>query len=46
MKDEQKKDEIKTKLLDLNYFKTPDGKQLYELSLDELEAIYKSLTQK
>ncbi|WP_257063465.1 Fur-regulated basic protein FbpA [Priestia megaterium] len=40
MNNEQKKDEIKTKLIKLNYFKTPDGKQLYELTLSELEEIY------
>lgn len=40
MNNEQKKDEIKTKLIKLNYFKTPNGKQLYELTLSELEKIY------
>lgn len=42
MNDEQKKDELKTKLIKLNYFKTPDGKQLYELSLLELQEIYEN----
>lgn len=46
MNNEQKKDEIKTKLIQLNYFKTPDGKQLYELTLSELEEIYQSKKQK
>ncbi|WP_308315064.1 Fur-regulated basic protein FbpA [Bacillus sp. M6-12] len=32
---EQKKDDLKQNLLNMNYFKTPDGKQLYELSLSE-----------
>lgn len=36
---EQKKDELKFQLIQLNYFKTPEGKQLYELSLDELQSI-------
>ena len=39
---EQKKDELKTELIKLNYFKTPDGKQLYELSLLELQEIYEN----
>lgn len=42
MNDEQKKDELKTKLIKLNYFKTPDGKQLYELSLLELKEIFEN----
>jgi Fur-regulated basic protein A len=46
MNNEQKKDEIKTKLINLNYFKTPDGKQLYELTLSELEEIYKAQKQR
>lgn len=37
---EQRKDELKEKLLALGYFKTADGKQLYELSLSELEKAY------
>jgi len=36
---EQKKDELKFQLIQLNYFKTPEGKQLYELSLEELQII-------
>lgn len=38
---ERKKDEIKAQLLKMGYFKTPDGRQLYELSLDELDEIFK-----
>lgn len=37
---EQKKDDLKAKLIDLGYFKTPDGRQLYELTYEELESIY------
>ncbi|EDP24845.1 Fur-regulated basic protein FbpA [Parvimonas micra] len=40
---EQRKDELKEKLLALGYFKTADGKQLYELSLSELEKAYKTI---
>ncbi|MGE6894453.1 Fur-regulated basic protein FbpA [Priestia flexa] len=40
MNNEQKKDEIKMELIKMNYFKTPEGKQLYELSLGELEQVY------
>lgn len=40
---EQKKDCLKSQLLNLNYFKTPDGKQLYELNLHELEQIYENV---
>lgn len=43
MTEEQKKDELKFKLIQLNYFKTPEGRQLYELSLDELESILKNI---
>lgn len=35
------KDFYKSELLDMGYFKTPDGRQLYELTLIELEAIYR-----
>lgn len=45
---EHQKDFYKSKLLDTGYFKTSDGKQLYELTLPELEQIYinlKHLTQ-
>jgi len=38
----QKRDFYKSELLKMNYFKTPDGKQLYELSLSELEQIYEN----
>lgn len=37
---EIQKDFYKSQLLELGYFKTPAGKQLYELSLHELEKIY------
>lgn len=37
---EQEKDDLKAKLIDLGYFKTPDGRQLYELTYEELESIY------
>ena len=40
---EQKKDELKRELIQLNYFKTPDGRQLYELSFEELETILKEV---
>ena len=40
---EQRKDELKEKLLALGYFKTAEGKQLYELSLSELEKAYKTI---
>ncbi|MEQ7806178.1 Fur-regulated basic protein FbpA [Priestia aryabhattai] len=46
MNKEQKTDEIKTKLINLNYFKTPNGKQLYELTLSELKEIYQTQKQK
>lgn len=36
---DQEKDELKYQLIQLNYFKTPEGKQLYELSLEELQSI-------
>lgn len=39
---EQKKDLLKNELLSLGYFKTPDGLQLYELNLQELEQIYQN----
>lgn len=37
---EHKRDFYKSELLEEGYFKTPDGKQLYELSLRDLEYIY------
>lgn len=40
---EKEKDELKAKLINLGYFKTPDGKQLYELTYEELENIYNQL---
>ncbi|MDU1838649.1 MAG: Fur-regulated basic protein FbpA [Staphylococcus epidermidis] len=36
---EQKKDELKAELIKLMYFKSPDGRQLYELSYEELKSI-------
>ncbi|PJN91189.1 hypothetical protein CVN76_06295, partial [Bacillus sp. mrc49] len=32
----------KNELLNMGYFKTPEGLQLYELTLSELEDIYKA----
>lgn len=43
MNTEQMKDTLKGKIIDLGYFKTPDGRQLYELTYQELENIYKQL---
>lgn len=37
---EQRKDELKSELMRFGYFKTADGKQLYELTLTELEQIH------
>jgi hypothetical protein len=37
---EQRKDYLKRELMDHGYFKTPEGKQLYELNLSELELIH------
>ena len=37
------KDFYKNQLLKMGYFKTPDGKQLYELTLSELEQIYENV---
>jgi Fur-regulated basic protein A len=39
---EQRKDELKNELLQIGYFKTPDKRQLYELTLSELEEIYET----
>ncbi|MEC1035009.1 Fur-regulated basic protein FbpA [Bacillus paralicheniformis] len=38
---ERKKDELKARLLKMGFFKTLDGRQLYELSLAELDEIFK-----
>lgn len=38
---EAQMDFYKSELLEMGYFKTPEGLQLYELSLPQLEAIYK-----
>ncbi|MGD7021758.1 Fur-regulated basic protein FbpA [Rossellomorea vietnamensis] len=35
-------DFYKAELLNMGYFKTPDGTQLYELTLTELEQIYEN----
>ncbi|MDC2863769.1 Fur-regulated basic protein FbpA [Bacillus sp. BP-3] len=43
---EQQKDFYKFKLIEMGYFKTPEGLQLYELSLSELETIYKAQKEK
>lgn len=43
---EQRKDELKNELLRMGYFKTPDKRQLYELTLSELEEIYQTQKQK
>jgi len=40
---EQQKDFYKFKLIEMGYFKTPEGLQLYELSLTELKEIYKKV---
>ena len=37
---EQRKDLLKNELFRYGYFKTPDNKQLYELTLSELEQIH------
>lgn len=37
---ELQRDFYKSELLNLGYFKTHDGRQLYELELDELKDIY------
>lgn len=37
---EQRKDILKSELMRYGYFKTPEGKQLYELTLSELEEIH------
>jgi hypothetical protein len=39
---EEQKDFYKSELIKMEYFKTPDGKQLYELTLTELEQIYEN----
>ncbi|GKU81225.1 Fur-regulated basic protein FbpA [Niallia sp. NCCP-28] len=40
---EQLEDDLKAKLINLGYFKTPDGRQLYELTYKELETIYNQI---
>ncbi|MGE6379945.1 Fur-regulated basic protein FbpA [Peribacillus muralis] len=39
---ELQRDFYKSELLYMGYFKTPDNRQLYELTLSELEEIYKA----
>ncbi|BCB04762.1 Fur-regulated basic protein FbpA [Bacillus sp. KH172YL63] len=39
---EAKMDFYKSELLKMGYFKTPDGSQLYELTLTELEQVYEN----
>ncbi|EOV9525601.1 Fur-regulated basic protein FbpA [Bacillus cytotoxicus] len=41
--EEQQKDFYKFQLIEMGYFKTPEGLQLYELSLEQLKEIYKEL---
>jgi Fur-regulated basic protein A len=36
------RDFYKSELLKMGYFKTPCGKQLYELTLSELEQVYEN----
>jgi hypothetical protein len=36
------RDFYKSELLKMDYFKTPCGKQLYELTLSELEQVYEN----
>ena len=43
---EYQRDFYKSELLSMGYFKTPDKRQLYELSLDELKSIYHSQKRK
>lgn len=40
---EAQRDFYKTELIQMGYFKTPEGLQLYELSLTELEEIYEEI---
>ncbi|HFK2719065.1 TPA: Fur-regulated basic protein FbpA [Escherichia coli] len=40
---ELEKDFYKNELLKIGYYKTPDGKQLYELTLTELQQIYENV---
>ncbi|MGM0863399.1 MAG: Fur-regulated basic protein FbpA [Bacillota bacterium] len=39
---EVKMDFYKSELLKMGYFKNPDGSQLYELTLTELEQVYEN----
>ncbi|PHB34483.1 hypothetical protein COE86_17590 [Bacillus toyonensis] len=40
---EARRDFYKSELIQMGYFKTPEGLQLYELSLIQLEEIYKEV---
>ncbi|MGR3774605.1 Fur-regulated basic protein FbpA [Bacillus paramycoides] len=40
---EAQRDFYKSELIQMGYFKTPEGLQLYELSLTQLEEIYKEV---
>lgn len=40
---EARMDYLKSELIKLDYFKTPDGKQLYELTLTELEQVWENV---
>ena len=43
MSKEVQMDFYKSELLKFGYFKTPEGLQLYELSLEQLKEIYQTL---
>jgi hypothetical protein len=40
---EERKEYLKNELMKFDYFKTPDGRQLYELNLSELERTHINL---
>jgi hypothetical protein len=40
---EERKEYLKNELMKLDFFKTPEGKQLYELNLSELERLHINL---
>lgn len=40
---EAQRDFYKTELIQMGYFKTPEGLQLYELSLAQLKEIYEEI---
>lgn len=43
---EQQKDFYKSKLLNMGYSRTPDGKQLIDLTVSELQQIYENEKQR